>query len=96
MIPAAMPQAPDPEATVPKNPFGDDAVQAPRAKNPFGDEVAADSVEEAAARLEHAARKIRSLRGQLGAEGLTLSATRELIEELGAALDACARGLRTK
>lgn len=81
---------------MPKNPFGDEAAHAPRAQHPFGEEDAVDSAEQAAVRLEHAARKIRGLRGQLGAEGLTLSATRELIEELGAALDACARGLRAK
>lgn len=78
-----------------KNPFGDDAAHAPRRQNPFGDDDQASDAEEAAARLEHAARKIRGLRGQLGAEGLTLSATRELIEELQAALDAAARGLRS-
>ena len=77
-----------------RNPFGDEPAVPPRHENPFGEEAGVDSVEEAAARVEHAARKIRKLRSQLGAEGLTLSATRELIEELGAALDATARGLR--
>lgn len=77
-----------------RNPFGDDAAP-PRRQNPFGDEDETSDAEEAASRLEHAARKIRGLRGQLGAEGLTLSATRELIEELHAALDAAARGLRS-
>jgi hypothetical protein len=80
---------------VSKNPFGEDAAPAPRRENPFGDEGVGSAAEEAASRLEHAARKIRGLRGQLGAEGLTLSATRELIEELHAALDAAARGLRS-
>ncbi len=79
-----------------KNPFGDAAAQPPRRQSPFGEEGEINSVEEAAARLEHAARKVRGLRNQLGAEGLTLSATRELIEELGAALDAAAKGLRAR
>jgi hypothetical protein len=79
---------------VAKNPFGDASGQPPRRPSPFGEEGDVNTVEEAAARLEHAARKVRSLRNQLGAEGLTLSATRELIEELGAALDAAAKGLR--
>jgi len=72
------------------NPFGDD-VDRPQRENPFGDDDGdLDPVE----RVAHAARKIRSLRTQLGAEGLTLSATRVLIDELGAALDAAARALR--
>jgi hypothetical protein len=79
-----------------KNPFGDEGREGPRRVNPFGDEPEINSAEEAAARLEHAARKVRGLRSQLGAEGLTLSATRELIEEIGAALDAAARGLRAR
>lgn len=76
-----------------KNPFGDD-VELPRRVNPFADEPEIDTTEAAAMRLEHAAVKIRGLRTRLGAEGLTLSATRELIGELGAALDAAAKGLR--
>jgi flagellin-like hook-associated protein FlgL len=45
-------------------------------------------------RIEHAARKIRRLRSQMGADGLTPSAARELIDELTSALDAAARALR--
>lgn len=78
-----------------KNPFGDD-VAPPRRMNPFGDEPEIDTAEAAAARLEHAAGKVRQLRTQMGAEGLTLSATRELISELGAAFDATAKGLRAR
>jgi hypothetical protein len=37
---------------------------------------------------------VRRLKTQLGAEGLTLSATREMIDELSKALDATARALR--
>lgn len=76
-----------------KNPFGDDATPG-RKVNPFGEEGGRGSVEEAAHRAEHAARKIRALRMQLGAEGLTLSATRELIDEVTGSLDAIARALR--
>jgi hypothetical protein len=75
-----------------RNPFGEDAPSGPRRANPFaGDD---DATLDAASRIEHAARKIRGLRTQMGAEGLTLSATRELIDELTAALDAAARALR--
>lgn len=49
---------------------------------------------EAARRMEQAARKIRGLRSQLGSEGLTLHGTRELIDEVAAALEAGARALR--
>jgi hypothetical protein len=73
------------------NPFGDDPT-GPKRTNPFGDDGGdLDPIE----RIEHAARKIRTLRTQMGAEGLTLSATRVLIDELTAALDAAAKGLRT-
>ena len=72
------------------NPFGDD-LPGPRRTNPFGDEGGdLDPIE----RVEHASRKIRQLRTQMGAEGLTLSATRVLIDELAAALDGAARALR--
>jgi flagellin-like hook-associated protein FlgL len=74
-----------------KNPFGDD-VSGPARRNPFASDEGSDL--DAITRIEHAARKIRGLRTQLGAEGLTLSATRELIDELSAALDAAARALR--
>ncbi len=76
-----------------RNPFGDEP-RAPRRINPFGEEAPTEAPDEAAVRIEQAARKIRGLRSQLGSEGLTLSATRELIDELSAALDAAARALR--
>jgi hypothetical protein len=75
-----------------KNPFGDDA-KLPERVSPFDD---ADAELDPVARIENAARKIRRLRSQLGAEGLTLSATRELIDELSGALDAAARVLRER
>ena len=75
-----------------RNPFGDDEPIGPSRTNPFGDDEAADL--DAPGRIEHAARKIRMLRQRLGAEGLTVSATRELIDELSAALDATASVLR--
>lgn len=76
-----------------RNPFGDEPV-APRRVNPFGNEAPSEAPDDAAARIEQAARKIRGLRSQLGSEGLTLAATRELIDEISAALDAAARALR--
>lgn len=77
---------------MPINPFGDDAG-GPRRTNPFGDD---DGNLDPLERIEHAARKIRGLRTQMGAEGLTLSATRVLIDELAAAFDAAARALRER
>lgn len=79
-----------------KNPFGDDTPETSRRVSPFRDDPDADPTEEAASRVEHAARKIRALRTQMGAEGLTLAATRELIGELSAALDATAKALRSR
>lgn len=76
------------------NPFGDEPV-GPARRHPFGEEGGPETVADAANRVEHAARKIRQLRTQLGAEGLTLSATRELIDEVTASLDAIARALRS-
>ncbi|CAN5857808.1 hypothetical protein BH23GEM9_BH23GEM9_09090 [soil metagenome] len=76
-----------------RNPFGDDASLPPRA-NPFGDEDSDASIAESINRIEHSARTVRRLKQQLGAEGLTLSATREMIDEVSKALDATARALR--
>ncbi len=75
------------------NPFGDD-LSRPKRVNPFGSDDEAPSPDEAANRMEHAARKIRALRAQVGAEGLTIPATRELIDEMAAALEAGAGALR--
>jgi hypothetical protein len=77
-----------------RNPFGEDEIPAPRRVNPFGEEERTESPDAAAQRIENAARKIRGLRSQLGSEGLTLSATREMIDEIGGALEAMARALR--
>ncbi|MGH7461764.1 MAG: hypothetical protein ACREMA_12160 [Longimicrobiales bacterium] len=76
-----------------KNPFGDESSGAQKS-NPFGDVEAAITPAEAATRIEQSARKIRNLRSQLGAEGLTLPATRELIDEVATALEASARAIR--
>ena len=46
-----------------------------------------------AARIRSAATKIRSLRGQVGHDGLTPSATRTLIDELTQALEEVATAL---
>ncbi|HKJ91884.1 MAG TPA: hypothetical protein VJ957_01895 [Longimicrobiales bacterium] len=78
-----------------KNPFED--VPSSSKRNPFGDEDQAGAPatpEEAIGRIEESARRIRLLRSRMGAEGLTLSATRELIDHLALALDAAARVLR--
>jgi flagellin-like hook-associated protein FlgL len=76
-----------------RNPFGDE--NAPRRRvNPFADAEQTGTFEDALGRIEHAARTVRRLKGQLGAEGLTLAATREMIDELSLALEATARALR--
>ncbi|MBI4545678.1 MAG: hypothetical protein HY703_10815 [Gemmatimonadetes bacterium] len=77
-----------------KTPFGDEPRGAAQRVNPFGDEAVTQSPAEAAERIENAARRIRGLRSQLGSEGLTLTATRELIDELASGLEAAARALR--
>jgi hypothetical protein len=77
-----------------KNPFGDGSDFTPQRTNPFDDGEEPTSTEESIARVEHAARTVRRLKDRLGAEGLTLSATRELIDELSKALDAIARVMR--
>ena len=46
-----------------------------------------------AVRIRNAATRIRALRGQVGHDGLTPSATRTLIDELTAALDEVATAL---
>ena len=76
-----------------EDPFGE-RYQAKPKVNPFGDDASGEVVEEAATRMDHAARKIRQLKTQMGAEGLTLNATRDLIDEISAALDAGAKALR--
>ena len=76
-----------------KNPFGDNAAK-PGKTNPFGEDPEDLSVDEAANRIEQSARKIRNLRSQLGAEGLSIPATRELIDEVAKALEASASALR--
>lgn len=79
-----------------KNPFGDEEPVVPRPANPFGDEAReTQSPAEAADHIEYVARKIRNLRGRMGAEGLTLTATRELIDDIAGALEAAARAFRS-
>lgn len=79
-----------------RNPFGDDDLSPSRPENPFEDEADREMATpaEAAAAIEHAAARIRRLKGQVGAEGLTLSGTRELMDQLNDALRAMAQGLR--
>jgi hypothetical protein len=76
-----------------KNPFDEPFETKPRI-NPFGEDASVGSIEEAALRMDQAARKIRQLKTQLGAEGLTLQATRDLIDEVAAALAAGAKALQ--
>ncbi len=76
-----------------RNPFGDDVAR-PQRVNPFGSGGENRTPAEAAERMDQAARKIRTLRSQVGAEGLTIPATRELIDEVAAALEAGADALR--
>jgi hypothetical protein len=77
-----------------KNPFGDEPIEKQKI-NPFGEEVSGDPLSDGAEKLEQAALKIRGLRRQLGAEGLPPQAERELLDEIGSALDAAARALRS-
>ena len=77
-----------------KNPFGEDEQFVPQRINPFSDSQDGGTMEDALGRIEHAARAVRRLKSQLGAEGLTLAATREMIDELSLALEATARALR--
>ncbi len=81
---------------MPRNPFGDDRGDAPRAANPFGEETPAspDPDADPADTIAYSAARIRRLKSLVGAEGLTLSATRELLDHVSAALDAAARALR--
>ncbi|HEX7050182.1 MAG TPA: hypothetical protein VF188_08285 [Longimicrobiales bacterium] len=77
-----------------KNPFGEEEAPAPRRVNPFGEEIATETPGRAAERIEQAARRIRGLRSRLGSEGLTVSGTRDLIDDVATALEAAARALR--
>lgn len=77
-----------------KNPFGDDAAPPGPPPDPFGEARPGLHPDDAARRIEQAARKIRGMRSRLGAEGLTPAATRDLIEEIATAFDAMARALR--
>lgn len=83
---------------MPKNPFDDDLrASGSRPSNPFGEEPS-EPVDpaDAAGTIEHAAARIRRLKQQVGAEGLSLSATRELIDQLARALDAMAASIRSR
>jgi hypothetical protein len=73
-----------------KNPFGDE-MPALGPRNPFQDENGPDDLPST---IEHASARIRRLRSQVGSDGLTLAATRELIDQVTIALDAAARALR--
>jgi hypothetical protein len=57
--------------------------------DPFGDLAPSDPAQ----RIRNGATRIRSLRGQVGHDGLTPSATRTLIDELTSALEEVAGAL---
>ncbi len=79
-----------------KNPFDGEELSAGPV-HPFGDDEPPPlDPGEAAATIEHSAARIRRLKQQVGAEGLSLSATRELIDQLTRALDAAAGALRNR
>ena len=75
-----------------KNPFRDE----PETKriNPFGEEEIVEPVQDAAQKVQNAARKIRLLRAQIGAEGLSPSGTRDLLDQFGSTLDIIAEAFR--
>lgn len=77
------------------NPFGE-TPDLPRKANPFGDEPETMDAAAAADRVDQAAKKIRTLRTQVSSEGLTLPATKLLVDEVSAALEAVARALRER
>lgn len=79
-----------------KNPFGDDDdLPVPRPANPFGDDDRETATPaEAASAIEHVAARIQRLKAQVGAEGLTASGSRELMDQLSDALRSIARALR--
>lgn len=64
-------------------------AQNPFQTDPFGDAPPADPVR----RIRSAVGRIRNLKGQVGHDGFTPSAARSLIDELTAALTACAGAL---
>jgi flagellin-like hook-associated protein FlgL len=82
------------EVRMTKNPFGEDKSFGPQRSKPFADAQDTGTIQDSLGRIENAARTVRRLKSQLGAEGLTLSATRELIDEVSMALEATARALR--
>lgn len=77
------------------NPFDDDDAGS-RPKNPFGDDALPSAGGDPAGTIEHSAARIRRLKSLVGSEGLTLSATRELLDHISAALDAVARSIRER
>lgn len=78
------------------NPFDDDDAGS-RPKNPFGDDALPPSAGgDPAGTIEHSAARIRRLKSLAGSEGLTLSATRELLDHISTALDAVARSIRER
>ena len=75
-----------------RNPFGDD--DSGGRINPFGDEddPAADPVR----RIEQAASTFRNLRSAVGAEGMTGTGMRQVLDELSVVMRELARALRQR
>jgi len=65
--------------------FGDAATAEESAVSPFGDTAAGGGPQ---SRLRSAVTRLRILRSQAGADGLTPSATRSLLDEVVSALEA--------
>ncbi|MFW5947491.1 MAG: hypothetical protein ACOCUW_03270 [Gemmatimonadota bacterium] len=79
---------------MPDDPFRDPGPGKKKV-NPFG-EVEPDRAApgDDAGTIEYAAARIRRLKSQVGSEGLTLAATRELLDHISTALDVVARAIR--
>ncbi len=65
-------------------------------KNPFGDSPFADApLLPPSRRIRAACTKLRGLRNQVGPDGFTPAAARALLDEVTAALEACAAALES-
>ena len=73
------------------NPFGDEPIR-PSRPNPFGEDEGLDPMR----RLEGAPARLRTLRAQVGSEGMTGLGMRQLLDELAADIDAVTRLLAEK
>jgi hypothetical protein len=74
-----------------KNPFGDESSSGKKV-NPFGEDEGLDPMK----RLEGAPARIRTLRGRVGAEGMTGLDMRQLLDELANDIEAVTRLIRER